>query len=167
MKKPFQILSVPWGISAILDHGIILGYICETIYQTNCWFAHKFIKEPFYRGSFLFLKSYNKKNKERQIMRSDPIPEEWANKIYDILVEHAGASESLREMFLVSEAEGTEEFRFQGLLGFGGKFRNRYYDWFVNYYPEDKTNRREEIESKTNDKLRELYKEYLKNTHEN
>lgn len=47
---------------------------------------------------------------------------EAANAIFTILVEHAGAQEDQRELFVwaitLNEAR---EYRFQGLLGFGGK----------------------------------------------
>ena len=43
-----------------------------------------------------------------------------ANRIYDVLVAEAGASEYFRQDFLYHF--GTHEFRFGGDLGFGGKF---------------------------------------------
>lgn len=44
-----------------------------------------------------------------------------ADEVYDILVKEAGAPEGERADFVQSFGK-TSEWRFQGLLGFGGKF---------------------------------------------
>ena len=69
---------------------------------------------------------------------------EIANAIYDTLVEHAGASESWRENFVHAQQITDPicvEYRFQGRLGFGGKFWRtpsfNYPTWYVNAYIED------------------------------
>lgn len=66
-----------------------------------------------------------------------------ANDIWTILVATCGAREDGRaifEQYLV--AHGNDgEFRFQGSLGFGGKFYCK--GWRVSYYPEDHTPARE------------------------
>ncbi|KKN19810.1 hypothetical protein LCGC14_0941940 [marine sediment metagenome] len=81
-----------------------------------------------------------------------------AYQIYKILVEHAGANTGpTRDMFLVwfveeSKFDLSREFRFQGSLGFGGKFwRNgRFY---VTCYSEDETPERMATIERTNDAL--------------
>lgn len=64
---------------------------------------------------------------------SEPV----ANAIYDILIADAGAEESGRQAFVLSTKEGITEYRFQGKLGFGGKFWIAHGRWYVNAYPED------------------------------
>jgi hypothetical protein len=88
-----------------------------------------------------------------------------ADKVYDILVEEAGASEYWRKNFVFTESNNyCLEYRFQGNLDFGGKFWNDYllidgkmiYHWYVSCYKEDETKERLEIIKKTNKKLKEL-----------
>lgn len=52
---------------------------------------------------------------------------EKANKVYDILVDVGKAAESMRKSFVFHHTEseyGCNEWRFQGLLGYGGKYRS-------------------------------------------
>ena len=83
-----------------------------------------------------------------------------ANKIYDILVKVCGASENMRDNFIYhTQQEGTwgsSEYRFQGKLGFGGKFWIRREGWDVNCYSEDETPERLAIIKSANEKLRLL-----------
>lgn len=75
------------------------------------------------------------------------------NQIYDILVEECGANPNWRYNFVDAHLyDDCKEYRFQGLLGFGGKFRSRN-GIYVDYYPEDKNDVRDEIVRKTNEKL--------------
>ena len=71
--------------------------------------------------------------------------------IFDVLVTCAGAHESMRENFVHSIQDGTREYRFQGDLGFGGKY------WpetnTVSCYSEDMTDRRRAIITDTNGHL--------------
>jgi hypothetical protein len=66
---------------------------------------------------------------------------------YTILVEECGASEGWRDLF-VAQMVGSWplEYRFQGGLGFGGKFRSRLEEggWrhYVDCYREDETSER-------------------------
>lgn len=92
-----------------------------------------------------------------------PFSEDLANRIYDVLIEHAGASESWRRDFVYHQThEHVPEYRFQGLLGFGGKFRrsSRWYDkgesWRVDCYPEDRSPERDKLVEATNKALSEL-----------
>jgi len=101
------------------------------------------------------------------------IPENIADKIYDILVEHAGASprDSERSGFIYHQGKkpdkynntgGCAEYRFQGKLGFGGKFWNCNSRFYVNAYTEDTGSRESEIIQKVNELLKPLYEDYLK-----
>jgi hypothetical protein len=78
-----------------------------------------------------------------------------ANRIYDVLVEECGASNADRDYFVQwhAAADG-DEFRFQGTLGFGGKFwANR---WSVNCYREDETPARLATMGRANARLAEI-----------
>ena len=69
--------------------------------------------------------------------------EEEAIQIWKILVEHCGLFdeevEMNRFMWVQSKDKICREFRFQGKLGFGGKFRVRPDSWYVDCYQEDET----------------------------
>lgn len=85
--------------------------------------------------------------------------ENYFNDVYNILVEHAGASarEDAKPSFIYSHVHDTypcREYRFCGDLGFGGKYRaqtNR-----IDYYGEDKTKERDEIVQVVNAKLSKM-----------
>lgn len=67
----------------------------------------------------------------------EPLTPEQANAVYDVLVEHAGASEDGRDDFVFLQTEEVvNEYRFMGRLGFGGKFWNYHGRWYVTAYPE-------------------------------
>lgn len=68
-----------------------------------------------------------------------------AHWIYDQLVEHAGAPEPGRADFVAFVGSRTTcEYRFQGSLGFGGKFWNADSRYYVTCYREDETPERAE-----------------------
>lgn len=80
-----------------------------------------------------------------------------ADEVYDILVDIAGAPEGQREAFtflIVSEGRRLEEWRFQGHLGFGGKFWQN--TMTVNCYREDETPERLNVIYATNYHLTQL-----------
>ena len=85
----------------------------------------------------------------------EQITEKQANDIYNILMEECGATEYWRDNFVISEVEGCQEYRFQGTLGFGGKFRNNGNGVYVDCYPEDMTPEREKTIESVNARLRE------------
>lgn len=87
-----------------------------------------------------------------------PLTPKQANSIYSVLVANAGVrdSESERAMFVDLECRGCTEYRFQGLLGFGGKFWNDNHRWYVNCYPEDETPERLAMIAKVNEELAKL-----------
>jgi len=79
-----------------------------------------------------------------------------ATKIYKIL-EDIGAPTSMRESFIWSQTrDDIHEWRFQGKLGFGGKFWNEWsyieekHKWRVSCYTEDETPEREKLINDTN-----------------
>ena len=69
------------------------------------------------------------------------LTEQQANDVYDILVNTAGAHESMREPFVYefSKEDHTREWRFGGKLGYGGKFRMNGNGVYVDCYLEDET----------------------------
>jgi hypothetical protein len=89
----------------------------------------------------------------------DPMTAEQANAVYDILVEHCGAVEQERERFTERQTyERCSEYRFQGALGFGGKFRrNGWGDrWCVDAYEGDLTAERRTMIDRANAALNAL-----------
>lgn len=86
------------------------------------------------------------------------IPDHIANQIFDILIEKAGATERWRQDFVYRQGEGCVEYRFQGGLGFGGKFYNELGGWRVSCYPEDVNEDRRQVMSETNHALFQLFK---------
>lgn len=67
---------------------------------------------------------------------------------FDLLVDKAGASEEDRWSFMhafMKDDRDPVEYRFQGLLGFGGKFWRSDGRHYVNYYQEDVTGEREKL----------------------
>lgn len=80
-----------------------------------------------------------------------------ANKVYELLVSVGGASERDRESFIYHHCEseyGCGEWRFQGKLGFGGKYYSR--NNRVCFYTEDTTPERDQIRSQLNELLSEI-----------
>ena len=79
------------------------------------------------------------------------------HKVFDLLVSIGGAIESMRDDFIFHHATSEtpcDEYRFQGSLGFGGKYwlkTNR-----VNCYREDESPERVAIIKQLNDELAKL-----------
>lgn len=96
----------------------------------------------------------------------DPLTHEQADAIYDVLVKTVGAPERQRGHFVHAQTNAyVSEWRFQGALGFGGKFwRNsgRRRDeswgelWYVNCYQEDETAATRRLISRANTMLADL-----------
>ena len=84
------------------------------------------------------------------------------NRIYDILVEHAGALEIERRRFVYChslEISLPSEWQFYSNLGFKGEFRIQQYDEMnVVCNKEDKTPERFKIIKKVNALLKEIYR---------
>ncbi len=93
---------------------------------------------------------------------------EMANRIYDVLVETCGVRDHeghwMRQnfVFLQTSDDPPTEYRFQGALGFGGKFwRLGHRDkWDVNYYSEDQTPECDKMVEEANKKLAVLREEW-------
>ena len=96
-------------------------------------------------------------------MSKSPMLVESAERVYDVLVDKCGAPERQRAHFVHAQSsEDVVEWRFQGSLGFGGKFwRNSGSRpdgswgecWYVNCYPEDRTTTRDVAAREANDAL--------------
>ncbi|MEU0078430.1 hypothetical protein ABZY58_11085 [Micromonospora tulbaghiae] len=66
------------------------------------------------------------------------LPADQAAAIYDVLIEHAGASPDGRAAFIdVQTGSQCDEYRFGGSLGFGGKLWIDQDGWRVSAYAED------------------------------
>lgn len=79
------------------------------------------------------------------------------SKVYSILVELGGAPEGMRYTFLHALSNDTypsKEWRFQGVLGLGGKYRNDRN--VVDCYPEDETPKRLNLINQMNNELKNL-----------
>jgi hypothetical protein len=81
---------------------------------------------------------------------------ELANDIFDILVETCDASEGWRANFLHIMTTGCQEYRFQGNLGFGGKLYNNSSKLYVDCYPEDLTEVRQQAIDLANSRIKAL-----------
>lgn len=79
------------------------------------------------------------------------------NKVFDLLVKIGGAPESMRSNFVYIHAEpesDCDEYRFQGKLGFGGKYRRKTNR--VDCYREDESPNRLKIIERLNSMLQAL-----------
>lgn len=89
--------------------------------------------------------------------RRDQLTEDTANEVWTLLVAKAGARENERAAFvryLTSPESSGHEYRFIGLLGFGGKLHfNEYRGARVSCYPEDADEVRDAIITTVNDQL--------------
>jgi hypothetical protein len=92
---------------------------------------------------------------------------EYFGRVYDILVLHAGAREKDKHDFVYHHAEGKpyggsnygcSEYRFQGHLGFGGKYRSG--SNMIDCYREDENEKILNIIDITNKKLEEVAKDF-------
>ncbi len=92
-----------------------------------------------------------------------PLPPRWReihfySRAYDILIEHAELKDKQsRESFIRYFVDETgKEWRFQGSLGFGGKFWHNEDRWYIQGYPEDSTRESKATIKKVNKLLAEL-----------
>ncbi len=92
-----------------------------------------------------------------ELFRAKLLSPHWAELIYSVLVEHAGATESFRSEFVDDHIRGhCTEYRFCGSLGVGGKFYVERDAWRVSCYSEDLTPERQETIKRTNDALKTI-----------
>jgi hypothetical protein len=90
-------------------------------------------------------------------MKNKRLSPEMAEKVYDILVDVCGASETMRNSFVTQQTtELVSEWRFCGTLGFGGKFWNCNDKLYVNCYREDETPKIRETIEQANEQLSKL-----------
>ena len=95
-------------------------------------------------------------------MTDNEVLREFFDRVYSVLVEHTGAPDNEDARFaFVFEFTGqrpTSQYRFGGILGFGGKF---FFPAFnVSCYSEDRTAEREAAIQATNVALKAMATEY-------
>jgi hypothetical protein len=85
-----------------------------------------------------------------------PKPNYW-NRVWEILVDNFKANDRDKESFIsyMSEPNDNKEFRFCGILGFGGKLYKNCNGLYVSYYAENSTPELEELVEKVNKTLKE------------
>jgi len=88
-----------------------------------------------------------------------PLNKKTAAAVYDLLVKMGGAPESYRQHFIqhYTEKDPSREWRFQGLLRFGGKFYLSHDKFRVDCYQEDYTDERTDLIAEMNEKLDWLF----------
>jgi hypothetical protein len=125
--------------------------------------AHAFLKAerlPWIESRAAAVYASWRSNPRRSVLAMSA---EQANAVYDVLVGECSASEegvTGRNSFVYAhtkEIHPCQEYRFGGMIGFGGKFRNAYDRWCVDCYKEE-----EDVESlgmlcAANEKLQALY----------
>jgi hypothetical protein len=84
-----------------------------------------------------------------------------ADRIWDVLVRDAGATERDRTTFVryltTNDTLGSWEYRFMGTLAFGGKLHySRYRGAYVTCYPDDLTDERQDTITRVNVLLRQI-----------
>ena len=94
-------------------------------------------------------------------MKNHVTTEEGANAVYDLLVKVGSAYEGDRISFVhyhsAEPVQFSTEWRFQGRLGFGGKFYTDHDRWRVGCYREDDTPERTKAIDEMNKALEQLY----------
>jgi hypothetical protein len=115
----------------------------------------------------------NKKNQKIYLKQNNrQIPEDLATEIFDILVKHAGyfKCSSNKQEFLqcqnespskLNEFGGCTEYRFQGKLGFGGKFWNINNKFYISAYLEDLNEDTNKTINIVNELLKPIHKKFL------
>jgi hypothetical protein len=96
-------------------------------------------------------------------MHHPTLTREAAEAVWKVLVEEAGASDDDREMFFHAQARGCTEYRFCGMLGFGGKFWHNAGRWHVTCYPEDETVLKRIVIERANKRLAALLARFVDN----
>jgi hypothetical protein len=121
----------------------------------------------------LFTYFKDKKNYKKFLRQTNrQIPEDLATEIFNILVNHAGyfKCDSNKQQFLYCQNEipskwndhgGCTEYRFQGKLGFGGKFWNTNNKFYISSYPEDLNEDTKKIINIVNELLKPIYQKFL------
>lgn len=95
-----------------------------------------------------------------QTRRGTSLTETEAVVVYDLLVEKCRVNFRDREGFVLHHTKitnGSSEWRFRGLLGFGGKFYATAFRWYVSNYVEDGGPEESLLIAETNRTLQEMY----------
>jgi len=83
---------------------------------------------------------------------------ENADQVYDILVTMGGASKNLRNLFVHKHVYSdvmSEEWRFEGVFGFGGKYRSKTNS--IDYYRENQRTDLDELMNNINEELKKVF----------
>lgn len=95
-------------------------------------------------------------------LRDRRLTPEVAAAVYDLLIERCEAPNREKDHFVYRQSKTDEppitEWRFCGMLGFGGKFWNVHERWYVSAYPEDTNAERRLIIAQTNQALFGLFR---------
>lgn len=107
-------------------------------------------------------KEVQSKWEELHLQRLGPrtLDKDFAEKVYDILIEKCGAWPEEKSSFVHAHTERLntpDEWRFVGVLGFGGKFRNGFDRMYVDCYPENENPERLAIIAETNEAIFTLF----------
>lgn len=88
--------------------------------------------------------------------KSELAPVDWFSAVFGVLITYAGADAEMHHNFVMMHTEDSpcDEYRFQGLLGFGGKYRRKTNT--VDCYPEDLNLERKKLIDQTNTQLKAL-----------
>lgn len=92
------------------------------------------------------------------------LTKEEARDVWDILESECDAGEKGEDQFVLTMTQPehpTTEYRFQGALGFGGKFNIDYNRWYVSYYTENETPYLNLCEARANARLHHLYRKQI------
>lgn len=75
---------------------------------------------------------------------------QWFSRVYGVLMVHCEAPLGMMQQFIIAHTgeRPCDEFRFQGRLGFGGKYRRKTNT--VDCYPEDENPTRQRLIAETN-----------------
>jgi hypothetical protein len=97
--------------------------------------------------------------------RVNRITPDMSERIWRVLVEDCGCRDDLRAKhsfmyYLATDIWSGHEWRFQGSLGFGGKFHNNCGRWLVGCYSEHRTPECEEMICRANERIAALKEEY-------
>lgn len=124
--------------------------VCQVEFDDDKRFIKFWITDPF-RGFADY--------EQIEDIPTMPLSGAVASDIWDILKD-AGAPEGGRSQFIIAQMTACVEYRFGGLLGFGGKFWNYRDKWYVTCYPEDDTPERTVLINGVNQKLSDLKASY-------
>jgi len=89
---------------------------------------------------------------------------EFYSRCWNVLIKHAGVNNSMKNHFIycmLIEEHPTNEYRFGGVFGMGGKFWRHNSKIYINYYHEDRSSKLDKVQSLINNYLLEIQDEFL------